>query len=85
MSQSWFCHGCPYVCDEWSSLVISFFIMLTLTSDTVFGSALTPLTVNMVQLTVTGAISPVIVKVYTNGSGYTYGCFKPFLYSIGYF
>ena len=36
--------------------------MLTLTVDTVLGSALSPLSVNMVLFTVTGAISPVIVK-----------------------
>ena len=33
-----------------------------------FGSALSPLSVNMVLFTVTGAISPVIVNVYTNGA-----------------
>ena len=49
--------------------------MLTLTVDidTVFGSALSPLSVNMVLFNVTGAISPVIVNVYTNGSVYTNG------------
>ena len=49
--------------------------MLTLTVDTVFGSSLSPLSVNMVLLSVTGAISPVIVNVYTNGSVYTNGCY----------
>ena len=70
-------HGCSYVCDEWSSLVISnfIFIMLTLTVDTVFGSALPPLSVNTVLFTVTGAISPDIVNVCTNGSVYTNGCY----------
>ena len=49
-------------------------MMLTLTVDTVFGSALSPLSVNIVLFTVTGAISPVIVNVYTNWSVYTNGC-----------
>ena len=39
------------------------------------GSALSPLSVNIVLFTVTGAISPVIVNVYTNGSVYTNGCY----------
>ena len=39
-------------------------------------SALSPLSVNMVLLTVTGAISPVIVNVYTSGSVYTNGCYR---------
>ena len=60
-----------------SSLVISlFFIMLTLTVDTVFWVCIMPLSVNMVLFTVTGAIFPVIVNVYTNGSVYTNGCYK---------
>ena len=42
-----------------------FFIMLTLT-----------LSVNTILFTVTGAISPVIVNVYTNGSVYTNRCYK---------
>ena len=50
--------------------------MLTLTVDTVFGSALSPLSVNMILFTVTGAISLVIVNVYTYGSVYTNGCYK---------
>ena len=41
--------------------------MSTLAVDTVFGSVLLPLSVNMVLLTVTGAIFPVIVNVYTKG------------------
>ena len=43
-----------------------------------FGSALhvSPLSVNTVLFTVTGAISPVIVNVYTNGSVYTNGCYS---------
>ena len=61
--------------DKWLSLLISFFsIMLTLTVDTVLGSELSPLRVNMVLFTITGALSPVIVNVYTNGSVYTNGC-----------
>ena len=40
----------------------------------IFGSALSPLSVDTVLFTVTGAISPVIVIVYTNGSVYTNGC-----------
>ena len=47
--------------------------MLTLTVDTVFGSELSPLSVNMVLLTVLGVYSPVIVNVYTNGSVYNNG------------
>ena len=50
--------------------------MLTLTVDTVFGSALSPLSVNMILFTVTGMISPIIVNVYTNGSVYIYGCYS---------
>ena len=39
-----------------SAIVISFFfIMLTLTVDTVLGSALSPLCVNMILFTLTGA------------------------------
>ena len=73
MSKSWF------IClQKWSSLVNSFFIMLTLMVDTVFGSALSPLSVNMVLFTVTGAISTVIVNDYTNGSVYTNGCYRAF-------
>ena len=46
--------------------------MLTLTVDTfIWGSALSLLSVNMVLFTITGAISPVIANVYTNGSVYT--------------
>ena len=52
-----------------------FLIMLTLTVDTVLGSALSPLSVKMILFTLTGAISPVIVNVYTNGSVYTNGCY----------
>ena len=63
---------------------IFFFIMLTLTVDTVFGSVLSPLSVNMVLFTLTGAISPVIDNVYTNGSVYTNGCYKAYLY-ISYY
>ena len=48
-----------------------FSIKLTLTVDT----ALSPLSVNIVLFTVTGAISPVIVNVYTNGSVYINGCY----------
>ena len=51
--------------------------MSTLTVDTILGSVLLPLSVNMVLFTVTGAISPVIVNVYTNRSVYTNGCYKP--------
>ena len=51
--------------------------MLTRTVDTVFGSALSPLSVNMILFTVTGAISPVIVNVYTNGSVFTNGTHVP--------
>ena len=50
--------------------------MLTLTVDTVLGSALSPLSVNMFLFTVMGARSPVIVNVYTNGSVYTNGCYR---------
>ena len=53
-----------------------FFIMLTLTVDTVFVSALSPLSVNMVLWTITGAISPVIFNVYANGSVDTKGCYN---------
>ena len=48
-----------------------FFIMLTLTVDTVFRSAKSLLSVNMVLWTVAGAISPVVVNVYSNGSADT--------------
>ena len=41
----------------------------------VFGSALSPFSVNMVLFTVTWAISPPIANVYTNGSVYTNGCY----------
>ena len=51
--------------------------MLTLTVDTVLGSALSPPSVNMVLFTVVGAISPIILNVYTNGSVYTNGCYIP--------
>ena len=51
--------------------------MSTLTVDTFLGSVLLPLSVNMVLVTVMGAISPVIVNVYTNGSIYTNGCYIP--------
>ena len=44
--------------------------MLTLTVDTVLGSILSPLSVNMVLFTITGEIPPVIVNVYTNRSVY---------------
>ena len=40
-------------------------------------SALSPLSVNMGPFTVTGAISPVIVNVYTNRGVYTKGCYNP--------
>ena len=53
-----------------------FFIMLTLTDDTVIGSAVSPLSVSMILFTVTGAISSVIVNVYTNGSVHTNGCYS---------
>ena len=49
--------------------------MLTLTVDTLFRSALSPLSVSMVFFTVTGVISPIIVNVYTNGSVNTHGCY----------
>ena len=50
-------------------LKFQFFILLTITIDAVFfGSALSPLSVNMVLFTTTGARSPIIVNVYTNGS-----------------
>ena len=49
--------------------------MLTLTVDTVFWPALSPLSVNMILFTVTGSISPVIVNVNINGSVYTNGCY----------
>ena len=49
--------------------------MLTQTVNTVFGSALSPLSVNLILFTVTGAISPAIVNVYTNGSVYTKECY----------
>ena len=39
-------------------------------------SALFPLSVNMVLWIITGAISPVIVNVYTNGSVDTNGCYR---------
>ena len=55
-------------------------IMLTLTVDTVFVCALPPLSVNMVLFTVTAAIYPVIVIVYTNGSVYTNGCYRALYY-----
>ena len=41
-----------------------------------FGSALSPLSVDMVLFTVTGAISPLNVNFYTNGSVYTNGCYS---------
>ena len=53
-----------------------YFIMLTLTVDTVFVSILSPLSVNMVLWTVTGAISLIIVNIYTNRSVDTSGCYK---------
>ena len=59
----------------------TFFIVLTLMVDTVLGSALSPFSVNMVMLTVTGAISYVIANVYTNGSVYTNVCYKAHLMS----
>ena len=40
------------------------------------GSALSPLSVNMILFKVTGAISPVIVNVCTYGSVYTKGLCK---------
>ena len=56
-----------------------YLIMLTLTIDIVtillFGSALSPLCVNMALFIVTGAISLVTVNVYTKGSVYTNGCY----------
>ena len=53
-----------------------FFIMLTLTVNTVFwGSALLPLSVNMFLHTVAGTISLVILNVITNWSVYTNGCY----------
>ena len=70
MSKSWF------ICLRKIVNLIFFFIMLALTVDTVLGSALSPLSVNMVLFTVTGAISPVIINVYTNGSVYTNGCYN---------
>ena len=45
------------------------------TNGMFFGSALSPLSVNMVLLSVTGAASLVIVNVNTNGSVYTDGCY----------
>ena len=57
------------LCDK--SFVISLFIMLTLTVDTVLGSALSPLSVITVLFTITEAISLVLVNVHTSGSIYT--------------
>ena len=57
--------------------------MFSLTVDTFLGSKLSPLSVNMVLFTVTGAIPTVIVNVYTNGSIYTSGCYTAFLYNNG--
>ena len=51
--------------------------MLTQTVDIVFGSILSPLSVNMALFTVTGEMSPVIVNVYSNRSVYTNGCYMP--------
>ena len=71
MSQSWFRHCRSYVCDKWSSLVVSFFFHNELIL--IFASASSPLSVKMVLFTVTGATSPVFVN--TNGSVYTNGCY----------
>ena len=70
MSNSWF------ICLQKKVISCIFFIMLILTVDTFFGSVLSPPSVNMVLFSVTGALSPVIVNVYTNGSVYTNGCYK---------
>ena len=59
--------------------------MLTLTVDTVFGSILSPLSVNKVLFTVTGEISPVIINVYTNGSVNTNGCYRGCEFDPGLF
>ena len=52
--------------------------------ETVFWSALSPLSVNMVLFTVTGAISPVIVNIYTNGSVYTNRCYRGMTHILFY-
>ena len=62
MPKCWFCHGRPYVGHKLESLVSSCFfsIILTQTVDTDFKSALSSLIVNMILLTVTGAMSPLL-------------------------
>ena len=49
------------------NFIFIFFMMLTLTVDTVIWVCIMPLSVNMVMWILAGAISPVIVNVYTNG------------------
>ena len=55
---------------------IFIFIMLSLMVDTDFWVCIIALSVYTVLFTVTVAMSPVIVNVYTNGSVYTNGCYK---------
>ena len=51
----------------------------------ILGSALSPLSINTVLFAVTGAMSPIIVNVYTNGSVYTNGCYRPILFGTDRF
>ena len=57
-------------------LLYFFYNALVTVDAVVFGSALWPLSVNIVLFTVTGAISLVIVIVHTNGSVDTNGCYN---------
>ena len=64
MSQSWFCHAAAHMSAR-NGHILHFFVMLTLTVDTVFCFCVIAAYLDL--WTVTGAISFVIVNVYTNG------------------
>ena len=76
MSQSWFCNAVAYM-----SAINAHLLHFIPNADInpwfcCFGSALLLFSVNMGLGTVTGAIAPVIIIVYTNRSVDTNGCYN---------